>query len=131
MAEATAFGALLRRYRTLAGLTQEGLAARANISTRAVSDLERGINRAPLAETLELLASALDITSEERIALIAAAHPDLKAPPAGVKTPASPSRLPLSTRISLSGSTGRGSSNRVVSQFAAARRNGSMPLAMG
>jgi predicted ATPase/transcriptional regulator with XRE-family HTH domain len=95
MSGATAFGALLRRYRTLAGLTQEGLAARANISTRAVSDLERGINRAPRAETLELLASALDITSEERTALIAAAHPDLKAPPAGVKTPASPSRLPL------------------------------------
>ena len=43
----------------------------------------------------------------------------------------SPSRLPFSTRISLSGSTGRGRSNRVVSQLAAARRNGSMPLAIG
>ncbi len=95
MAEATAFGTLLRRYRTLAGLSQEALAARASISTRAVSDLERGINRAPRAETLELLASALALTPEERAALIAAAHPDLKASPVVVEAPASRSQLPL------------------------------------
>jgi predicted ATPase/DNA-binding XRE family transcriptional regulator/Tfp pilus assembly protein PilF len=95
MAEATAFGALLRRYRTLAGLSQEALAARATVSTRAVSDLERGVNRAPRAETLELLASALDLAPDERVALIAAAHPDLQASSVAVETPASPSRLPL------------------------------------
>lgn len=96
MLGATAFGALLRRYRTLAGLSQEALAARATISTRAVSDLERGVNRAPRAETLELLASALDLAPEDRTALIAAAHPDLNAPPpVVVATPASHSRLPL------------------------------------
>ncbi len=95
MSGATAFGALLRRYRTLAGLSQEGLAARANISTRAVSDLERGVNRAPRAETLELLASALDLSPEERAALIAAAHPDLNASPVAAEIPASRSRLPL------------------------------------
>jgi predicted ATPase/DNA-binding XRE family transcriptional regulator len=95
MAEATAFGALLRRYRTLAGLSQEALAARATISTRAVSDLERGINRAPRAETLELLASALDLTSDERAALIAAAHPDLNVAPVIVAVPASRSQPPL------------------------------------
>jgi hypothetical protein len=43
----------------------------------------------------------------------------------------SPSRLPFNTRISLSGSTARGRSNRVFSQLAAARRNGSIPLARG
>ncbi|HKT38997.1 MAG TPA: helix-turn-helix domain-containing protein, partial [Ktedonobacterales bacterium] len=80
MEETTAFGALLRRYRALAGLTQESLAARATISTRAVSDLERGINRAPRAETLDLLASALDLAPEERATLIAAAHPELQSP---------------------------------------------------
>src|SRR5690348_11632538 len=95
MAEATAFGALLRRYRTLAGLSQEALAARATISTRAVSDLERGINRAPRAETLELLASALALTPDERAALIAAAHPDLNAAPVIVEAPATHSRPPL------------------------------------
>jgi glycosyltransferase involved in cell wall biosynthesis len=42
-----------------------------------------------------------------------------------------PSRLPFSTKTSLSGSTTRGKWNRVDSQFATARRNGSMPLAMG
>ena len=46
------FGASLKRYRTLAGLTQESLAARAGVSVRAVSDLERGVNRAPRASFL-------------------------------------------------------------------------------
>jgi transcriptional regulator with XRE-family HTH domain len=36
------FGALLKRHRLAAGITQEGLAERAGISARAVSDLERG-----------------------------------------------------------------------------------------
>ncbi|HZS87697.1 MAG TPA: helix-turn-helix domain-containing protein [Chloroflexota bacterium] len=35
------FGALLRRLRVLAGLTQEQLAERAGLSARAVGDLER------------------------------------------------------------------------------------------
>ena len=35
------FGVLLKRYRLVAGLTQEGLAERAGISARAVSDLDR------------------------------------------------------------------------------------------
>lgn len=94
MEEATAFGALLRRYRALAGLSQEALAARATISARAVSDLERGVNRAPRAETLDLLASALDLAPAERAALIAAAHPNLNASPLAVEAPASRSRLP-------------------------------------
>jgi transcriptional regulator with XRE-family HTH domain len=38
-----AFGALLRRYREEAGLTQEALAERAGLSARGISDLERGI----------------------------------------------------------------------------------------
>ena len=95
MAEATAFGALLRRYRTLAGLSQEALAARATVSTRAVSDLERGVNRAPRAETLELLASALDLAPDERAALIAAAHPDLQVSSVALETPASRPWPPL------------------------------------
>ncbi|MGE5334715.1 MAG: ATP-binding protein [Nitrososphaerota archaeon] len=91
------FGILLRRYRTLAGLTQESLAARAGISTRAVSDLERGINQTPRPETLDLLAAGLALSPEERATLIAAAHPDLAdlgaALPATTTRPHS--RLPL------------------------------------
>jgi transcriptional regulator with XRE-family HTH domain len=36
------FGTLLKRYRQAAGLSQEALAARADLSARAISDLERG-----------------------------------------------------------------------------------------
>ena len=90
-------GALIRRYRTLAGLTQESLAERAGISARAVSDLERGVNRAPRAETLELIAAALALAPRERAELIAAAHPDLEARPAATPAgaPMGGSRLPL------------------------------------
>ena len=42
--EPTTFGARLKRYRMTAELTQEALAERANLSTRAVSDLERGLS---------------------------------------------------------------------------------------
>jgi predicted ATPase/DNA-binding XRE family transcriptional regulator len=61
-----AFGDLLRAARRNAGLTQEALAERADISTRAISDLERGINRAPRRDTLDMLARALDLSDGER-----------------------------------------------------------------
>jgi len=49
------FAQMLRRYRRAAGLTQEGLAERAGLSTRTVSDLERGEILAPRQDTLDLL----------------------------------------------------------------------------
>ncbi len=73
----TDFGALLKRYRMAAGLTQEALAERARLSTRAISDLERGINRTPRYETLNLLTSALNLQASQRAALLAAARPAL------------------------------------------------------
>jgi DNA-binding XRE family transcriptional regulator len=45
------FAALLRRYRLAAGLTQEVLAARASLSVRCISDLERGVRHAPYQDT--------------------------------------------------------------------------------
>lgn len=60
------FGDLLRQARRSAGLTQEELAGRAGISSRAVSDLERGVNRAPRRDTLDLLAQALDLSPADR-----------------------------------------------------------------
>ena len=75
--EPTTFGARLKRYRMTAELTQEALAERANLSTRAVSDLERGLSRTPRYDTLDLLAKAMNLSAEQRSALFAAARPSL------------------------------------------------------
>jgi predicted ATPase len=70
------FGDLLRRYRVLACLTQEVLAERAHLSTRAIKSLEQGINRAPRAATLALLVEAMALSPEARATLVAAAQQD-------------------------------------------------------
>jgi predicted ATPase/DNA-binding XRE family transcriptional regulator len=67
------FGDLLRSYRSAAGLTQEELAARAGMSARGISDLERGARRTPYKGTVELLATALQLTPHQRSAFITAA----------------------------------------------------------
>lgn len=66
----TPFGALLRELRLAAGMTQELLAERATLSVRAVSDLERGVNRSARRETAELLASALEVDESARMAFV-------------------------------------------------------------
>jgi transcriptional regulator with XRE-family HTH domain len=68
-AQASSFAQLLKRYRRAAGLTQEGLAERANLSARAISDLERGIKRMPYRDTVDMLADALELGPEDRAAL--------------------------------------------------------------
>jgi len=69
-----ACGGLLRRLRTRAQLTQRELAKMATLSTRTVSDLERGINRTARTTTAELLADALDLAGPERALFMAAAR---------------------------------------------------------
>ena len=59
-------GALLRRARRAAGLTQEALAAQAGVSVDTISVLERGRTRAPHQATLDLLAAALQVAPAER-----------------------------------------------------------------
>ncbi len=59
------FGALLRRQRREAELTQEALAERAGLSIRNVQNLEHGVNQ-PLRDTARRLADALDLPAEER-----------------------------------------------------------------
>jgi len=76
MTEDTSFGTLLKRYRQAAGFSQEALAARAELSARTISDLERGLNRAPRYDTLELLMSALSLSEQQQALLRAAAHPE-------------------------------------------------------
>jgi predicted ATPase/DNA-binding XRE family transcriptional regulator len=68
----TPFGALLRTLREAAGLSQEELAARAGLSSHAVSALERGTRRRPYPHTVRSLADALDLSSDERARLVAA-----------------------------------------------------------
>src|SRR6185312_8052857 len=72
--EPRAFGDLLRRLRILAGMSQEELAARASLSARAISDLERGVKRAPRRDTIQLLVEALQLSGDERAAFITAAR---------------------------------------------------------
>ena len=68
------FGALLKRFRLAARLKQEELAEQAELSARTISDLERGISRAPRKETLRLLADALDLSAADRALLVNAAQ---------------------------------------------------------
>ena len=75
------FGVLLRQYRHAAGLSQEALAERAGISADAVAALERGRRMRPHPDTLTLLASALQLTEEDRATLVAAIADDAPAGP--------------------------------------------------
>src|SRR5215218_7038723 len=70
------FGELLRRHRTAAALSQEELAERAGVSVRALSDLERGVHRAPRLETVRMLAEALGLGADDRADLLAVARPE-------------------------------------------------------
>jgi transcriptional regulator with XRE-family HTH domain len=68
------FGGLLRQLRDDAGLTQDELAEAARVSQRAVSDLERGINRTARKDTAVLLAGALGLDGQARDLFVAAAR---------------------------------------------------------
>lgn len=113
MAGDVGFGSLLRRLRRHAGLSQEELAARAFVSTRAISDLERGVNALPRRHTTVALADGLGLVGDARAAFERAARPDIDdrsgehrdvdargpgdhglAPPAGLVVPDS-ARAPL------------------------------------
>ena len=68
------FAGLLRQLRVQARLTQEELADAAGISTRAVSDLERGVNQTAQKETARLLAGALGLDGQAAEMFVAAAR---------------------------------------------------------
>jgi predicted ATPase len=73
-ADGRSFGALLREFRLAARLSQEALAERAGMSARGISDLERGIHRAPYQQTVNLLLDALGLNREQRVLMAAAAR---------------------------------------------------------
>ena len=76
---ALSFGGLLRQLRDDAGLTQEELAEAASLSSRSVSDLERGVNLTARHDTARLLAGALGLTGPQRALFEAAARGRLPA----------------------------------------------------
>jgi transcriptional regulator with XRE-family HTH domain len=76
------FAGLLRQLRAEAKLTQEELAEAAGLSTRSVSDLERGVSRIAHKDTAVLLAGALGLPGPVRELFVAAARG--KAPAAEV-----------------------------------------------
>jgi predicted ATPase/DNA-binding XRE family transcriptional regulator len=63
------FANLLREYRRAAEMTQEELAERAGISVRALRKLESGASLAPRRDTIDLLATALQLATEKRTLL--------------------------------------------------------------
>jgi transcriptional regulator with XRE-family HTH domain len=70
MAAGNAFGALLQRFRLAAGLSQQELAERADLSERGISDLERGVRRHPHPSTVRRLSAALGLGQAERAQLL-------------------------------------------------------------
>jgi transcriptional regulator with XRE-family HTH domain len=67
--DGTSFAGQLRGYRLAAGLTQAELAERSGLSLRAISDLERGVKRAPRPRSIALLASTLGLSQNDTVRL--------------------------------------------------------------
>jgi predicted ATPase/DNA-binding XRE family transcriptional regulator len=74
-AGAAELAALLKKFRIQAGLSQQTLAERADISVQAVSALERGFRKAPYRATLDRIADALQLSDDARKILEQAARP--------------------------------------------------------
>jgi predicted ATPase/transcriptional regulator with XRE-family HTH domain len=72
VAERDSLGEVLRRLREAAGLSQEELAARAGLSSHAISALERGTRTRPYPHTVRALSDALGASAEDRARLVAA-----------------------------------------------------------
>ncbi|MBM7773271.1 transcriptional regulator with XRE-family HTH domain/tetratricopeptide (TPR) repeat protein [Actinokineospora baliensis] len=66
-------GALVRKRRERARLTQEELAEQAGISVRAISDIERGVAKSPQRRTIAALAGPLQLSEVELGGLLATA----------------------------------------------------------
>lgn len=65
------FGQRLRRFRDAAGLTQQALAERANLALRSINSLENDQRGRPREATIRSLVDALDLSAEQRNALMA------------------------------------------------------------
>ncbi len=91
----SAFGNLLKRLRMSANLTQEELAERANVSTRLISDLERGVVQRSRRDTVEILADGLRLEATERATFTALSRRKRAAPAERESDSALTVKLPL------------------------------------
>jgi len=105
--EPSSFGEVLRSYRVTAGLSQDALADRAGLSTRAISALECGVNQAPRRSTLNLLAEALELDVADRAAFEAVAW-QRRAPRAAPVSAHRNRRRPIPVPVPLTRMIGRG-----------------------
>src|SRR5438132_11115905 len=80
------FADALRHHRRARGLTQAELAERAQLSERAISDLERGL-KSPQRATIRLLVEALALSPDQSERFEVSARSRLR-PLAGVGSPA-------------------------------------------
>ena len=95
-------GALLRAFRHRACLSQEQLAARAELSERTVRNLEAGRVRSPHTDTVRLLADALALTEPERQRWVAAAQDaNRRQAVAGLPGAGGPAQPPRRERIAV------------------------------
>lgn len=99
------YGQLLRQMRISAGLTQEELAERSDVSVRAISDLERGVYKTAKTHTARLLAAGLELTGSARDRFEKAATTGL-AEPGGLTVQGLPD-VARSLPPSIAGFTGR------------------------
>jgi transcriptional regulator with XRE-family HTH domain len=72
--EGSGVGGLIRRHRQMAGLTQEELGEKADLSVRAVRNLEQGKVWRPRRSTLQRLALALGLNKLDAAGLFTAAR---------------------------------------------------------
>jgi predicted ATPase/DNA-binding XRE family transcriptional regulator len=91
----SAFSRLLKRLRAAADQTQEELAERAGVSTRLISDLERGVVQRPRRDTVQMLADGLRLTGAERDTFVALARRRQGASSTPEPAPTSPALLEL------------------------------------
>ncbi|GAA2568707.1 hypothetical protein GCM10010435_48210 [Winogradskya consettensis] len=88
MADDGSFGAVLRRLRVAADLTLERLAELSGVTSRAISDMERGVSLRPQARTAAALADGLGLSGADRALLLAArTRRDAPAPVGGLPLP--------------------------------------------
>jgi predicted ATPase/DNA-binding XRE family transcriptional regulator len=120
--ERPGFGRLLRRYRLAAGLSQEALAERAQMSIEGISALERGFRRSPHRETLELLAGALALDAEQRNDFQQAARTAARRKVASVTVGPWPQAGTLIVPIAVTSYVGRETDMAAIAQLLRERR---------
>lgn len=87
-------GGRIRELRHRSGLTQEELAARSSLSERSLRDLESGRVTKPRAKSIRLIASALELSTEDTRHLLALITDDTP-PPAASRPIARLNQLPV------------------------------------